>query len=63
MIERIKQRPGLASLLDRERMEDVANKARSMAGNFWGQASERIKESGAKERVSGLIKGWTDRMR
>ncbi|WP_280553450.1 hypothetical protein [Halomonas sp. 25-S5] len=63
VVARIKHRPELANLLDGQHREYAAGKARDMAGNLWGQASERVKESGAKEKMSGLIKGLTDRMR
>jgi len=63
VVDRIKQRPGLASLLDDQRVEDAARKARDMATGLWGQASERVRESGAKEKMSGLFKSWTDRTR
>lgn len=63
VVDRIKQRPGLASLLDDERVEVAAGRVRDTATGLWGQASGRVKEPGVKEKMSNLFKSWTDKTR
>lgn len=62
-VDRIKQRPGLASLLNDQLAVDAANKVRDVASSFWKQASERVKESGVKEKIDGLLKRGTEKRR
>lgn len=59
VVDRIKQRPGLASLLDNHRVTGAANKVGGAVNSFWEQTSERVKESGTQVKISRLVKGLT----
>src|SRR5690554_5284935 len=56
VVDRIKQRPGLASLLDDHRVKEAANKVEGVADDFRVKVTELINEPRNKEKVCGLMK-------